>query len=142
MHNADIALNNDLGSICLMGFLLLLPLDGEGVEESLGAATTSSAAFRSTMLATICWQWVIFLLFCFIILLGVNLIKLGNPYCGLSTNDQQPMTTEDLQYSHDRAWWCQHPTNNMFEEWQNLAPFGGRPIGGTIEALLTKVVNQ
>ncbi len=26
--------------------------------------------------------------------------------------------------------------------WQNLAPFGGRPISGTVEALLTKVVNQ
>jgi hypothetical protein len=30
----------------------------------------------------------------------------------------------------------------MLEVWQNLAPFGGRPIGGTVEALLTKVVNQ
>jgi hypothetical protein len=30
----------------------------------------------------------------------------------------------------------------MFEEWQNLAPFGGRLIGSTVEALLTKVVNQ
>jgi hypothetical protein len=29
----------------------------------------------------------------------------------------------------------------MLEVWQNLAPFGGRPIGGTIEALLTKVVD-
>jgi hypothetical protein len=27
----------------------------------------------------------------------------------------------------------------MFEVWQNLAPFGGRPIGGAVEALLTKV---
>jgi hypothetical protein len=27
----------------------------------------------------------------------------------------------------------------MFEVWQNLAPFGGRPIGGANEALLTKV---
>jgi hypothetical protein len=26
--------------------------------------------------------------------------------------------------------------------WQNLAPFGGRLIGGAIEALLTKVVNR
>jgi hypothetical protein len=25
--------------------------------------------------------------------------------------------------------------------WQNLAPFGGRPIGGVVEALLTKVFN-
>jgi hypothetical protein len=30
----------------------------------------------------------------------------------------------------------------MFEVWQNLAPFGGRPISGAVEALLTKVVYQ
>jgi hypothetical protein len=30
----------------------------------------------------------------------------------------------------------------MFEVWQNLAPFGGRPIGGAVEALLTKVINS
>jgi hypothetical protein len=30
----------------------------------------------------------------------------------------------------------------MFEVWQNSAPFGSRPIGGTVEALSTKVVNQ
>jgi hypothetical protein len=30
----------------------------------------------------------------------------------------------------------------MFEVWQNLAPFSGRPISGAVEALLTKVVNQ
>jgi hypothetical protein len=29
----------------------------------------------------------------------------------------------------------------MFKVWQNLAPFGGRPISSTVEALLTKVVN-
>jgi hypothetical protein len=29
----------------------------------------------------------------------------------------------------------------MFEVWQNWAIFGGRPIGATVEALLTKVVN-
>jgi hypothetical protein len=29
----------------------------------------------------------------------------------------------------------------MLEVWQNLAPIDGRPIGGAIEALLTKVVN-
>jgi hypothetical protein len=27
------------------------------------------------------------------------------------------------------------------EVWQNVAIFGGRPIGGAFEALLTKVVN-
>jgi hypothetical protein len=26
--------------------------------------------------------------------------------------------------------------------WQNLAPFGGGPISGAVEALLTKFVNQ
>jgi hypothetical protein len=29
----------------------------------------------------------------------------------------------------------------MLEVWQNLASFGSRPIGGIVEALLTKVVN-
>jgi hypothetical protein len=29
----------------------------------------------------------------------------------------------------------------MFEVWQNSAPFGGRLIGGAVEALLTKVIN-
>jgi hypothetical protein len=29
----------------------------------------------------------------------------------------------------------------MFEVWQNLAPFSGRPIGGAVEVLLTKFVN-
>jgi hypothetical protein len=28
------------------------------------------------------------------------------------------------------------------EVWQNLALFGGRPINGTVEVLLTKVINQ
>jgi hypothetical protein len=30
----------------------------------------------------------------------------------------------------------------MFKVWQNSAPFGGRPIGGAVEALLTKVFNR
>jgi hypothetical protein len=30
----------------------------------------------------------------------------------------------------------------MFEVWQNLAPFGSRPISSAVEVLLTKVVNQ
>jgi hypothetical protein len=30
----------------------------------------------------------------------------------------------------------------MFEVWHNLAPFGGRLIGGAIEALLTKAINS
>jgi hypothetical protein len=30
----------------------------------------------------------------------------------------------------------------MVEVRQNLAPFGSRPIGGAIKALLTKVINQ
>jgi hypothetical protein len=29
----------------------------------------------------------------------------------------------------------------MLEVWQNSAPFGGRPIGGAVEVLLTKVIN-
>jgi hypothetical protein len=28
----------------------------------------------------------------------------------------------------------------MIEVWQHLAPFGGRSIGGAVEALLTKVI--
>jgi hypothetical protein len=36
----------------------------------------------------------------------------------------------------------QCPTNNLLEVWQNLAIFDGRPIGGAVEALLTKVVNR
>jgi hypothetical protein len=35
----------------------------------------------------------------------------------------------------------QHPTTNLWEVWQNLAPFSGRPICGAVEARLTKVVN-
>jgi hypothetical protein len=30
----------------------------------------------------------------------------------------------------------------MFKVWQNLAPFGGRPIGGAVEVLPTKFVNR
>jgi hypothetical protein len=50
-------------------------------------------------------------------------------------------TTEELKFSHDRAW--RHPgaSKNLLEEWQNLAIFGGRSIGGAFEVLLTKVVN-
>jgi hypothetical protein len=28
----------------------------------------------------------------------------------------------------------------MLEAWQNLASFGGRPIGGAVEALLTNII--
>jgi hypothetical protein len=52
------------------------------------------------------------------------------------------LLAEELKYSRDRAWRHQRPTNNLLEVWQNLAIFGSRPIGGTVEALLTKVVNQ
>jgi hypothetical protein len=55
--------------------------------------------------------------------------------------DDQP-TAEESKYNLNRAWWHQCPTNNMFEVWQNLAPFGGRPIGSAVEALLTIVINQ
>jgi hypothetical protein len=55
--------------------------------------------------------------------------------------DQQP-AAEELKYSRNRTRQHQCPTNNMFKVWQNLAPFGGRPIGGAVEVLLTKDVNQ
>jgi hypothetical protein len=55
--------------------------------------------------------------------------------------DQWPTTTEELKNRRNRARWRQHPINNMFEVWQNLAPFGSRPIGGAVEALLTKIIN-
>jgi hypothetical protein len=57
------------------------------------------------------------------------------------TNNQRS-TIEDLKYNRYKARWRQHTTNNKFELWQNLALFGGRPIGSAVEALLTKVVNQ
>jgi hypothetical protein len=56
-----------------------------------------------------------------------------------STN--QPLAKE-LKYSRNTARRHQRPTNNLLEVWQNSAIFSGRPIGGAIEALLTKVVNQ
>jgi hypothetical protein len=52
------------------------------------------------------------------------------------------LLAEELKYSHDRAQRRQRPTNNMLEVWQNLAIFGGRPIGAAVEVLLTKVGNQ
>jgi hypothetical protein len=74
---------------------------------------------------------------CFFLLEG-NLPKPMNPYCG-PTN--KPTTAEELKYSQDRARQPLRPTNNLLEVWQNLAIFGGRLIRGTVEALLTKVVN-
>jgi hypothetical protein len=64
----------------------------------------------------------------------------------LWTDDQQPttndiLTAEELKYSRNMAWQHWQPTNNLLEVWQNLAPFGSRPIGAAIEALLTKVLN-
>jgi hypothetical protein len=81
----------------------------------------------------------------YVIFLEGNLLKPGNPYCGPA--DKQPTTnnqpaTEELKYGQDRARRRRCPTNKMFEVWQNLAPFGCRPIGGIVEALLTKVVNS
>jgi hypothetical protein len=58
-----------------------------------------------------------------------------------TTNNQQ-LATEELKNSHNRARRSQHPTNNLLEVGQNLAPFGGRPIGTAVEALLTKILNQ
>ncbi len=67
-----------------------------------------------------------------------NILTPGNPYCG-PTNQQ--LVAEEYKYSWDRAWRRRCPTNNMIEVWQILVPFSGRPIGSTIEALLTKVIN-
>jgi hypothetical protein len=61
-----------------------------------------------------------------------------------STTNNQPttnqLTTEELKYSRHRAWRHQRPANNMFIVWQNLALFGGTPIGGVIEAILAKII--
>jgi hypothetical protein len=40
--------------------------------------------------------------------------------------------------------WDNFPANTMAYDkvWQNLAIFGGIPIGGAIEVLLTKVINR
>jgi hypothetical protein len=62
----------------------------------------------------------------------------------LTTNNQptnQP-TAEELKYNRDRAQRRQRPTKTTLEVWQNSAPFGGRPIGGAVEALLTKFINR
>jgi hypothetical protein len=58
-----------------------------------------------------------------------------------TTNDQQP-TAEELNYCGNRAWQHQRPTNNLLEVCKHLTIFGGRVIGATVEALLTKVVNH
>jgi hypothetical protein len=52
------------------------------------------------------------------------------------------LLAEKLKYSRNWARRHQCPTNNLLEVWQNLAIFGGRPIGGAVEALLTQVVNR
>jgi hypothetical protein len=58
-----------------------------------------------------------------------------------TNNDQQP-TAEELNYSNDKARRHQCLTYNLLEVCTNLAIFGGRPIGATIETLLTIVVIQ
>jgi hypothetical protein len=58
----------------------------------------------------------------------------------LMTDDRQ-LPAEELKYSCNRARRRQCPTNIMLV-WQNLASFGGRPISGAVEALLTKVINR
>jgi hypothetical protein len=52
------------------------------------------------------------------------------------------LVAEELKYSRNRAWRRQRPSNNLLEVWQNLAIFGGRPIGAAVEALLTIIVNR
>jgi hypothetical protein len=69
------------------------------------------------------------------------------PFGGKPSKARQPLlrtnrptdqlASEELIYSQDRACLL----NNIFEVWQNLAPFGSRPIGGVVKALLTQVVN-
>ncbi len=79
------------------------------------------------------------------ILLEGNLPKPGNPYCGPTDAIDRPtdrLLAEELKYSRNRAPRRQRPTNKLLEEWQNLAIFGGRPIGGAVEALLTKVIGR
>jgi hypothetical protein len=81
-----------------------------------------------------------FRIYILLILLEGNFPKPGNPYGG--PINQQPSTNkrpttnnllvEELKYSHNRAWRRQHPTNNLLEVWQNLAPSGGRPIGAAV----------
>jgi hypothetical protein len=66
--------------------------------------------------------------------------------CGWYRVRGQPPSTGGRDHTHthsrDRARQHQRPTNNLLEVWQNLAIFGGRSIGGIVEALLTKVVNR
>jgi hypothetical protein len=74
---------------------------------------------------------------------GGKLLKPGKLYFGPTnqpTKDKQ-LTTEELKYSRNRARGHRHPTNNLLEVWQNLAPFGVTPISIAIEVLLTKVLN-
>jgi hypothetical protein len=53
------------------------------------------------------------------------------------------LTTKKLKYSRNGAWRRRHPTNNLLKVvWQNLAIFGGRTIGATVEVLLTIVINR
>ncbi len=68
------------------------------------------------------------------------------PFGGKPPKARQPLlwttdqpATDELKYSQDRAWRHPRTTKNLLEVWQNLA-IGGRPIGGAVEALLTKVV--
>jgi hypothetical protein len=63
----------------------------------------------------------------------------------LWTDDQQTtktdrLTAEELKYSHNKARQRRCPSNDLLEVWQSSAPFGGRPIGTALEALLTKVL--
>jgi hypothetical protein len=75
------------------------------------------------------------------------------PFGGVPPKAQEPLfwtnqrpttnqlTAEESKYSRTRAQRCGRPTNNLLEVWQNLSPFGGRPIGAAVEALLTKIIN-
>jgi hypothetical protein len=74
-----------------------------------------------------------------------------NPFGGKPSKAREPLfwtnqpanqlLAEKLKYSHNRAQQRQRFTNNIIKVWQNLAPFGGSPLGSAVELLLTKVLN-
>ncbi len=59
-----------------------------------------------------------------------------------STDRSTDQPQRNKKCSQDRARGRQCPTKNLLEVWQNLAIFGGIPISGTVEALMTKVVDR
>jgi hypothetical protein len=70
---------------------------------------------------------------------GGNLLKPGSLYFR-PTADR--LVAEELKYSRNRARRRPRATKNLSDVWQNKAIFHGRPIGGAVEAMLTKFVNR